>query len=177
LFFLGEVDPDRPTRIVGQSSEGIVAEVHERLRLVRLEFDAATSAGIRCRSCKGPVVGTLAGLLHFNPSDEQPMIPIRTSDGVFTFHDRRGRTVATLEANIVYGRAYRTTLAGAPLPVFRFGGFGPFLGGTGVFRDAVGMISLNAAISVFPRTLSNLYVLRVTDPDGRFLARSREMWD
>jgi choline dehydrogenase len=176
LFFLGEVDPARPTRIVGQSPEGIQAEVHERLRLVRLGFDAATPEGIRSRSCKGPVVGTLRGMLRFNPFDPRPSTPIQTTDGEFTFCDRRG-PVATLNANIVEGRAYRTSLPGAPMPVFRFGGFGPFLGGTGVFRDAVGMMSLNAAISVFPRTLSNLYVLRATDPDGRFRARCREAWD
>ena len=62
------------------------------------------------------------------------------------------------------------------MPVFRFGGFGPFLGGTGPFRDAVGMMSLNAAISVFPRTLSNLYVLRVSDVDGRFRAACGRAW-
>ena len=29
------------------------------------------------------------------------------------------------------------------------------------------MMTLNAAISVFPRTLSNLYILRVYDPEHK----------
>jgi choline dehydrogenase len=176
LFVLGEVDPDHPTTIQQASAEGIRASVHERLRLIRVGFDMGSPRGIRSRTEKGLVVGTLRGTLQFNPNDPNPVTPIRTTDGVFTFFDQRGRTVATLNANIVEGRAFRTALPGAPLPVFRFGGFGSFLGGTGPFRDAIGMISLNAAISVFPRTLSNLYVLRVSDPDGRFRARLREAW-
>jgi hypothetical protein len=56
------------------------------------------------------------------------------------------------------------------------GGFGPLLEGTGQFSGAMGMLSMNAAISVFPRTLSNLYVLRIIDPDGKFHAVCRRTW-
>jgi hypothetical protein len=56
------------------------------------------------------------------------------------------------------------------MPVFRFGGFGPFQGGDGCFAGASGMMSLNAVVSVFPRTLTNLYILRFDDPEGRFRA-------
>jgi hypothetical protein len=38
------------------------------------------------------------------------------------------------------------------------------------------MISMNSAISLYPRTLSMLYVLRVIDPDGRFRAACRTAW-
>jgi hypothetical protein len=71
---------------------------------------------------------------------------------------------------MIEGRAMRTELAGAPMPVFRFGGFGPILGGTGEFSGADGMMTMNSAISVFPRTLSNLYIFRLSDPTGRFRA-------
>jgi hypothetical protein len=175
LMVLGEVDPDHPTTIE-QTSAGLRASVHERLRLVRIGFDLGGAQGVRSRTSEGPLVGTLSGTLLFNPFDPNPVTPIQTLDGLFTFFDRRGRTVATLKANIVEGRGFRTTLPGAPGPIYRFGGFGPFLGGTGVFQDAVGMISLNAAISVFPRTLSNSYVLRVSDPDGRFRASCARTW-
>jgi hypothetical protein len=61
------------------------------------------------------------------------------------------------------------------MPVFRFGGYGFFSGGSGFFKGASGMMALNAAISVFPRTLSNMYVLRFDDPDHRFRARLSEV--
>lgn len=70
----------------------------------------------------------------------------------------------------------RTELKGAPMPVFRFAGFGPILGGTGYFNGADGMMSMNSAISVFPRTLSNLYVFRFYDPTGKFRAGVRRAW-
>jgi hypothetical protein len=143
---------------------------------VQIAFDLGGSQGVRSRTSEGPLVGTLSGTLQFNPLDPNPVTPVQTRDGVFTFFDRRGCAIATLNANIVEGRAFRTTLPGAPGPIFRFGGFGPFLGGTGVFQDTIGMISLNAAISVFPRTLSNFYVLRVSDPDGRFRASCSRAW-
>jgi hypothetical protein len=177
LVVLGEVDPDRPTEL-NTAPDGRVlgSDVRELLRLVYLDFDAGASAGLRSRTLEGPVVGSLSATLHFDPLDPRPVVPIWTTDGVFTFFDRGRATMGTLRANLVEGRAFRTPLAGAPLPVFRFGGFGPFLGGTGPFDGADGMMSLNAAISVFPRTLSNLYVLRVSDPDGRFRAACRDAW-
>jgi len=104
--------------------------------------------------------------------DPRPVFPIQTTDGVFTFHDADGREVGTVRANMVEGRAFRTPLPGAPNPVFRFGGFGPVLGGTGAFAGAAGMLSMNSIVSVVPRTLSNLYVLRLVDQRGTRSARS-----
>jgi len=80
------------------------------------------------------------------------------------------------QADIVEGRAFRTELPGAPLSIFRMGGFGPLLEGTGQCSGATGMLSMNAAISVFPRTLSNMYVLRIVDPDGKFHTTCRRAW-
>jgi hypothetical protein len=94
--------------------------------------------------------------------------PIRTENGVFTFFDSRARTFGTIAADIVEGRAIRTTIEGRT--IFRFGGFGPLVSGTGQFTNCAGMMSLNAAISVFPRTLSNLYTFRVSDSAGRLRA-------
>jgi hypothetical protein len=178
LVLLGEPDPGRPTTLQPQPDGRVRASVHERLRLVGLGFDLHGPQGVRSRARERLVVGTLSGVLHFNPNDPNPVTPIQTTDGLFTFCDRNRPdvVVGTLAANVIEGRGFRTPLAGAPMPVFRFGGFGPFLGGTGPFRDAVGMMSLNAAISVFPRTLSNLYVLRVADPDRRFRPAERRAW-
>jgi len=170
LTFLGEPDPERGTELIvgpGGSMQG--ATVHERLRLVHLGFDLE-SGPPRSRVDAGPVVGNLAGRLYFNPFAAPPgsPVPFQTRHGVFSFHDRRGESLGTLRADVVEGRGFATELPGAPIPVFRFGGFGPVLGGDGAFAGAAGLMSLNAAISVFPRTLSNLYVFRLADPDGRF---------
>jgi hypothetical protein len=177
LTFLGQPDPDRPTTLnVASDSRVLGSEVHELLRLVHVNFDLGSGSGVRSRTAEGPVVGTLSGTLSFNPADPRTVAPIQTTNGLFTFFDRRGCPVGILRANVVEGRAFRTILPGAPLPVFRFGGFGPFLGGTGLFADVVGMMSLNAIVSVFPRTLSNLYVFRVSDPEHRFRGACRAAW-
>ena len=173
LMFLGEEDTSKPTTL-RRAPDGrmLGASVHERLRLVHLNFDISGRAGLRSHVTTGPVVGTLSGSLIFNPFAAAPgaPVPFQTQDGVFTFFDRQGKTVGSLKANIVEGRGFTAELPGAPMPVFRFGGFGPFLQGEGMFDGAIGMMSLNAAISVFPRTLSNLYVLRISDPDHKFRA-------
>ena len=172
LFFLGEVDPDRPVQLVlGPNGLPIGSDVFERLRLIRIAFDAGGTASLRSHSEEGPVVGTVSARLYFNFLDPQPVSPIQTTNGIFSFFDLEGRTLGTVLSNMVEGRAMRTELPGAPMPVFRFGGFGPILGGTGEFAGAAGMMSMSSAISVFPRTLSNLYVLRLEDPAGRLRAR------
>jgi len=77
---------------------------------------------------------------------------------------------------MIEGRAMRSELFGAPMPVFRFAGFGPILGGTGFVDGADGMMSINSAISVISRTLSHLYILRFYDPRGGFRERAGRVW-
>ena len=175
LIFLGEDDPENPTR-PSFTPDGVSANVNELLRLVEINFDVGTSRDIRSRTKVGPIVGKLSTTLSFNPLDRNQVTPYKTTGGVFTFVDQRGYAVGTLNANIVEGRAFRTELAGAPMPVFRFGGFGPFVAGTGPFANTIGMLTMNAVISIFPRTLSNLYVMRISDPEGTFRAAVREAW-
>lgn len=178
LTFLGEPDPNRTTTLnLGPGGQVLGSNVYERLRLVHINFALENEKGIRARITEGPIVATLSGTLIFNPMDPRPVIPIQTLNGLFTFFDNHGCPSGTLLANVIEGRAFRTVLPGAPMPVFRFGGFGPFLGGTGPFCGAVGMMSLNAIVSVFPRTLSNLYVLRVSDTDRRFRTACRNAWE
>jgi hypothetical protein len=172
MTFLGEVDPSRPVELLfGPDGMPIGSRVFERLRRVRID-SAAGPGGMGSVTSEGPVVGTVSARLYFNFLDPSPVTPIRTTDGVFTFFDEEGRTAGTVLADMVEGRAFRTPLPGAPMPVYRFGGFGPILGGTGQLAGAAGMMSLNAAISVFPRTLSNLYILRFEDPRGALRTRS-----
>jgi len=177
MIFLGEPDPERQVQLITAPDGTILgSRVYERLRLVHFGFDLSTPEGLRSRTSEGPIVGEVGARLYFNPMSPQSVSPIRTTDGVFTFFDDRRNPIGTLDADMIEGRAMRTELAGAPMPVFRFGGFGPVTGGTGQFAGADGMMTMNSAVSVFPRTLSNLYIFRLVDTDGRFGAAARAAW-
>ena len=166
VFFLSEPDPDKPMTL-NLASDGrriLGLQVHEVLRPVHIGFDLHTSAGLRSQTTPGPIIGSVSSTLFLNPWDPRPVFPIQTTNGVFTFLDRERNVIGTVQVNMSEGRAFRTDLDGAPMPVFRYGGFGPILGGTGQFSRASGMMSVNAALSVFPYTLSNLYIFRFYDP-------------
>lgn len=173
LTLIGEADPDHPP-VLRTSPDGRIVGSHvvERLRLLSVGFDLDHAAGLRTRAREGAIVGRLTAALDFDPTDPRPESPIRTRDGVFMFVDARGREIGSLQADVVEGKAVRDGLDGRP--VFRLAGFGPLREGTGAFAGAVGMMSLNGVASVFPRTLSNLYMLRISDPDGRFRAAASD---
>lgn len=174
MIFLGETDPQRPVQLnVAPDGTILGSNVYELLRLVHFGFDLGTAAGLRSQTAEGPIVGSVSATLMFNPLSPLSVSPIQTTNGLFTFFDRQQKTIGTLAANMIEGRAMRTELAGAPMPVFRFGGFGPILGGTGEFSNADGMMTMNSAVSVFPRTLSNLYIFRLVDPEGKFATNFR----
>ena len=172
MFFLGEIDPRRPARLLfGTGSQPIGLQLFENLRLVRFDYDVETAASLQSRTEEGPLAGTLSAMLYCDFQDRATVLPVQTTGGVFQFHDHTGRSIGAVYANMVEGRAFRTYLPGAPMPVYRIGGFGPIKGGTGEFAGASGMMSVNSVLSVFPRTFSNLYVLRLEDPDGKLRAR------
>jgi hypothetical protein len=171
MIFLGEPDPKEPVQLIFAPDGTILgSKVHELLRLVHLGFDLTSANDLRSKSSEGPIVGSVSATLYFNPMNPSPIQPIQTTEGVFSFFDRQRNVIGTINSNMIEGRAMRTELAGAPMPVFRFGGFGPVTGGTAEFSGVDGMMTMNSAISVFPRTLSNLYIFRLSDPDGRFRA-------
>jgi hypothetical protein len=162
LILIGEHDPDRPI-VLRRAPDGhlIGAEVHELLRLVRLDCDIAGPAGLATRLDTGRIVGTLRFQLKFEPVDPTAPTPFTTEDAVFTFFSPGGDVLGSLEADVVEGRGFATRLPGAPQPVVRVVGFGPFRQGTGIFADTTGMLSLNGCISIPARTPSILYVLRM----------------
>jgi hypothetical protein len=176
MYFLGEPDPSSPVTL-NLAPDGTIlgSQVSELLRLVHISFQANQSE-VRSRTDEGPIVGSVTAKLSFNPLAPLPVQPIQTTNGVFTFWDRHKNPIGTVNANMVEGRAMQTPLVGAPMPVFRLAGFGPLLGGTGEFQNAEGMMSLNAAISVFPRTLSNLYIFRFYDPSGNLRRVAAQGW-
>jgi len=172
LSLLGEADPQRPVRLLsGPEGRPIGVQISENLRLVRFEDALGTSALLRSRTETGPLVGTRSSLLYCDFQSPGAVIPLQTTGGVFRLHDPAGRSLGSLHANLVEGRAFRAALPGIAAPVFRMGAFGPIKGGTGDLAGISGMVSFNAALSVFPRAFSNLYVLRLEDPAGKLRAR------
>lgn len=184
MTFLGEQDPERETRLnIAPDGRLLGSHVHELLRLVHVGFDLGVDdANLRARTRTGPVVGRLTTQLFFDPLDPQHPgtaenpVPYRTRQGKLELFEDGDSPLGTLDVDVVEGRAFTSVLPGAPMPVYRMVGFGPFLEGSGVFSGVDGMLSMNGAVSVFPRTLSNLYVLRIEDPEGRFRAATPDGW-
>jgi len=173
LAFLGQVDPTHPVTLRISLTEGILgSNVFELLRVATLDFAADPVGRLRAGATRRDLAGSVGARLDFNPLSLAAVTPIQTTCGIFEFHDRAGRSLGTLLSDMIEGRSFRTGLQGMLLPVFRFGGFGPIQGGTGEFAGARGIMMMNSVISVQPRTLSNLYVLRLDDPDGRYRAVS-----
>jgi hypothetical protein len=171
LPFLGEIDPAHPVTLRLSLTQGVLgSNVFEQLRVADLGFTVDPAGRLHSHADAGALVGTVSAVLDFNPLNPSPVAPVRTRNGVFTFHDRTGRSLGTVAADMIEGRSFRTRLEGMLLPVFRFGGFGPIRGGTGDFAAARGVMTMNSVISVQPRTLANSYVLRLDDPDGRYRA-------
>jgi len=169
VSFLGEVDPEKGVHLIlSPDGKGMIgSKVSELMRLVSFSFDINGPKGLQSFTKEGPIIGNLEANLFFNPLSSARVIPIQTTEGVFTFHDPEGGVLGKVWANMIEGRAFRTQIDGFPMPLFRFVGFGPILRGTGQFEGVDGMMSMNSVVSVFPRTLSNLYIFRFYDPKGK----------
>ncbi len=169
LMFLGEADPDNPITL-NMTPQGRVlgATVFERLRLVYSNFQAPADGNLATRTEEGAIAGSLRFDLKVDSQDPRVPVPFTTSNAVFTFFDRRRKTVGTLNADIIEGRGFATDLPGAPQPVLRMVGFGPFQNGTGPFAGVSGMLSVNGCISIPARRPSLSYSFRIADPAGAF---------
>jgi hypothetical protein len=170
MMLLAEPDPERPSRLrvdaAGQV-EGI--ELRQRLRTIGLDAAVLPRDGLRSQVRVGRVVGRARSTLHFPVSTSTVPVPAQTSGGeIELFDEALGLAFGTVRADLVEGRGLPTPLPEAPMPIYRVGGFGPILGGTGEFAGAAGMLSMNALLSLYPRTFSALYVLRFQDPQGRY---------
>lgn len=177
LIFRSEEIPDNPVTLIhGDDGRIIGANVHEALRLVETDFDLGGAHGLRSRTVVGPLVGEHHSTLAFDPGDPRPVTSLQTLTSEFLFFDRHHRRIGMVSANMVEGDAFRTPIDGALVPLYRFDGFGPIEFGEGPFAGVAGMMSVNGAVCVFPRAVSNLYVLRIFDPEGKFRATSRRAW-
>ena len=164
---MAELDPGQPF-VVEPAGEGNKKRVHmvERLRLADSAFDVTPV--LRSRTVAGPVVGERTTTLVFDPDDPNDVIPLYSINSECRFFANGNRPIGSVKVNLFEGRAFRTTSPELAQPFFRIVGFGPFTEGTGQFKDTVGMISVNGALSLSPGAVSSMYMLRMADPLGRF---------
>src|SRR5207249_3989336 len=105
--------------------------------------------------------------LVLDPDDPKDVIPLFSINSEMKFLVE-GRQIGSVKAALFEGRAFRTSLPNLAQPLFRITGFGPFIEGTGQFKDMIGLISVNGALSLDPPALSAMYMLRMADPLGTF---------
>lgn len=160
---LAELHPDHPPVIRPAGGSLKRVRLVERLRLADSSFYVAPGV-LLSHTAAGPVVGERWTTLVFDPDDPRDTIPLYSTDSVFHFFTGGGRPVGSLRANLFEGRAFRTSLPQLERPFFRLVGFGPLQEGTGQFKDAVGLMTVNGALSLAPAAVSSMYMIRVSDP-------------
>jgi hypothetical protein len=140
---------------------------------------AATGDSIRARELRtGEVLGLEIGFgrepLPRTALSGTALLPNRF-EGVakYTLYGPGRCVVGAVTTNVLEGRSFSVSLQAAPEePGLRFGFFAPVVDGTGCFDGVRGML-YGAAGSVlapppFEHLISNLYVLRLMDREGRF---------
>jgi hypothetical protein len=161
--------------------QGVPRGLNIPVRLTRVWTDFSITNGFRATPLRtGEVIGREIGF----GKEARPRTPEMGTaqtpfqfEGVsrYTFFNGAGQAVGTLTANVLEGRSIRLAIPGAPdAPGLRFGYFGPIVTGTGCFKGIDGML-YGTAGSVFApppaiHVISNLYVARLHDPDGRWRA-------
>jgi hypothetical protein len=149
--------------------------VPQELVLAHVSFSSEGSAGIRSMIELGPTIGSEIGYVTTNPL--RPDVDPGTADspsrfqgaGLYSVKDPEGAVVGTFTAQFLEGRTFLMQLAGAPgQPAARFGFFGPILSGTRAFSDVDGMLLGSTGVAIAPHVFSNLYLLRLHDPAGKF---------
>jgi len=147
--------------------------VPQELREVHLTFASPGAEGPRSEIEIGSVVGEEIGFVHTTPGGagaaDDPII--FQGVGNYWFTSTEGHIVGTFTAQFLEGRNFAMQLAGAPgQQAFRFGFFGPLLNGSGCFDGAEGMLLGSTGVGISPHVLSNVYILRLKDPEGKFRA-------
>jgi hypothetical protein len=147
--------------------------VPQELRHVHVGFTTQGNEGFRSEINIGPVIGEEIGFVHTtlggSGTGDAPLI--FQGVGNYWFTDHEGQVIGTFTAQFLEGRNFAMQLAGAPgQQAFRFGFFGPLLNGTGCFSGVEGMLLGSTGVGISPHVLSNLYILRLRDPKGKFRA-------
>lgn len=165
MIVLGEPDRVATSDVeFGGAGELRKLRLRERLREIQLDAHVGASNGLRSRMKVGKIIGRTTLELTV-PVGACGVVPIamrsRLTEFQFFSSQQPGKRIGSVSAELVEGRGFPTVLPEAPGEIYRVGAFGPIRGGTGDFADAEGILSLNGAISLYPRTFSNLYVFRL----------------
>lgn len=177
LLFRGEMNPENPVAfILASGGQFLGAHGHELLRLTDVSWTTQGTQGLRSRSQNGRVVGEMDFRVFFEAFQQGSPIPFQTRHAALHFYDSKGATVGTLDANIVEGRAFPTQIPDAPMEVFQMGSLAPITEGTGVFEGASGLVSVNVWLSILPRAIDSLVLIRLWDPDRRYRAATKKVW-
>ena len=149
-------------------------KVTQQLRLVEVDVAARGRSGLRSIKRVGPVIGKMGANIVFNlfnpgaPGTALAPIPFQ-SFNEYTFYNSSGETVSSFVADGGEGRTFTMQLAGAPgQRALRFGGYGPVFKGTGPCSGIDGLMSDNSVVGIAPHAIVTFYVIRITDPDGRY---------
>jgi hypothetical protein len=144
-----------------------------QMRSVYYSFTAHDSGGLRSAMTVGQViVSEYTAAVFFNlqapPGTANAPGPFTTHE-VYPFIDSDGRPVGTITADIVEGVSFGLRFPAAPRQQgLRFAGFGPIVGGTGVFTGMQGMLTVNSVIGIAPHTLSLMHVFHLVGSDDEF---------
>lgn len=166
-----------------------------QIRLLQLDSAFTTQGNLGSVSSVGQVIGSLNGIILFNPLNPGAPgtveSPIPFSDyNDYTFFAQGGDVVGGFGFNggAKYiadsyvpeggeGRTFNLSLVGAPRQAaLRFGGFGPIVNGSGMFTDIEGLLMHNSAVGIAPHALSTVFIARLCDPDGKYRVTSNEGW-
>jgi hypothetical protein len=167
MTFLGENDPTQPPSSVSTT-------VREQLRLIHIGNTVGGSDGIFSNVKIGQVVGARTADFVFNPFDLsrngtiQSPYPFTTENTAFSFFDAKGESLGGFKSNVTEGRAVTFPVAGSPIPAFRIAGFGAIKDGTGQFSGMEGMVTVNSITSLKHHVTSEVFMIRLYDPEGKF---------
>ncbi|MCP4246712.1 MAG: hypothetical protein GY778_06655, partial [bacterium] len=156
---------------------GIVVPLE--LRRVCIGYTSDGTPGLRSEIDFGAYVGRISGITATNPLAPGPGLGTPLSPFLFqgvsrySFYDESDRTVGGFTAQTIVGRNFGVQLQGAPgQPALRFGYFGQIVAGSGYgcFAGVQGMMSGIAGVGIAPHVFSNLHLVRLADPTGRYRA-------
>lgn len=175
LMFRGQATvADKVEPIIGSDGRVEALNVAQQLRLFRTNASASGRAGLRSEHNVGSIIGEIDARIVYDPTAPGggPLDPIPyTAFDEYKFTERDNVYVGSLFIDEGEGRTFNLQIEGAPgQPAIRFGGFGPILSGTNVFRGVEGLMTDNSVVSFTPHVSASVYVIRLNDPDGRFRA-------
>lgn len=171
----------QPANYFSMSPDGQPRGVNIPVNLHRLSIDMSTrvKGGFASRFEKGARLGLEIGYGRETrprtPLTGTPLSPF-PFEGVskYAFYDSEGGTVAECTANFLEGRSFSVELEEAGgLPALRFGYYGVFVDGAGTMGGIRGLLyglgrSVFDPVQLTKHVISNWYVARVADPEGRY---------